>query len=95
MASIEKAIPTHLPVSHVPKDSMNARKGLCNIKSNASEIRPGDAIKATRSTVVGRGEGMDATGFGLGRRARTATCQEVIDLRDEDRVILNLGMSAE
>ena len=95
MANIEKAIPTHLPVSHVPKDSMNAPKGLCDINRDTSEIRPGGAIEATRNAIVGRGKGVYTAGFGLSRRARTATCQEVIDLLDEDRVVLNLDMSEE
>ena len=95
MVNIEKAIPTHLPVSHVPKKSMNAPKGLCDINGNTGEIRLGGAIKATRNAIVGRGKGVYTAGFGLSRRARTATCQKVIDLLDEDRVVLNLEMSEE
>ena len=95
MLDIEKAIPTHLPVSHVPKDSMNAPKGLCDINRDPGEIRPRGAIEATRNAIIGRGKGVYTAGFGLSCRARTTTCQEVIDLLDEDRVILNLDMSEE
>ena len=63
---------------------MNAPKGLCDINRDTGEIRPGGAIEATRNAIVGRGKGV-----------YTATCQEVIDLLDEDRVVLNLDMSEE
>ena len=69
MANIEKAIPTHLPVSHVPKDSMIVSKELCNIDGDTGEIRPEGAIEATRNAIVGGGKGVYTTGFGLSCRA--------------------------
>ena len=95
MANIEKAISTHLPISHVPKDKMNAPKGLCDVDRNIGEIWPRGAIEATRNAIVGGGKGMHTAGFGLSCRAPTATCQNVIDLLDKDRVVLNLEMSKE
>ena len=82
------------PVSHVPKDSMNAPKGLCNIKSNAGEVRPRGAIEAIGDPIVRGGEGMNAMGLGLSLCASTATGQEVVNLLHKLRVILQLGVSA-
>ena len=94
MASIEKAIPTHLPVSHVSKDSMNAPKGLRDIKSNAGKVRPMSLTQAIGYLIVCSGEGMNTIGLSPSRRASTATSQEVVNLLHELRIILQLEMSA-
>ena len=94
MANIEKAIPTHLHVSQVPKDSVDAPKGLGNVKGNAGDIRPMGATQAIRDPIILRGKQIDVTGFGPSRRASTATRQEVVDLLDQLGVVLDLGVSA-
>ena len=94
MVSIEKAIPTHLPVSHVPKDSMNAPKGLGNVKSNADEVRLMGATQATGDPIIRGGEGVNTMGLSPSCRASTATGQEVINLLHEQRVILQLRVLA-
>ena len=88
MASIEKAILTHLPVNHVPKDSMNAPKRLCNIENNAGKVRPMSPIQAIGHPIVCSDEGMNAIGLGPSRRASTATGQEVVNLLHELRIVL-------
>ena len=88
MASIEKAIPTHLPVSHVSKNSMNASKGLGNVKSNAGEVRLMGVTQAIGDPIIRGGKGMNTMGLSPSRCASTATGQEVINLLHERRVIL-------
>ena len=80
MASIEKKMPTHLPISHVPKDGMNAPKRLCNVEGNAGDVRPMSSPQAIEDPIVGRGEQMNAMGLGPSRRISTATGQGVVDL---------------
>ena len=80
MASIEKAIPTHIPIGHVPKNSVNAPKRLCNIEGNAGEVRPMGATQAIGDPIVDSGEGMDTIGIGPSRCASTATSQKVVNL---------------
>ena len=94
MARIEKVISTHLPVSHVPKDSMNAPKGLGNVKGDAGDIRPMGATQAIGDPIVRRSKQIDATGFVLSHHASTATRQEIVDLLDQLEVVLNLEVSA-
>ena len=80
MASIEKKMPTHLPISHVPKDGMNAPKGLCNVEGDAGDVRSMSPPRAIGDPIVGRGKQMNAMGLGPSCRTSTATGQEVVDL---------------
>ena len=94
MASTGRTRPYLLTlVCNVPKDGVNAPKGLSNVEGYASEIRPMSAIKTIGDLIVCVGEGGDTVGFVLSRRARTATDQEVVDLLDEAGVVLDLMVS--
>ena len=88
-------MPTHLPISHIPKDSMNAPKGLCNVEGDAGDVRPMSPTQAIRHPIVFGSEGMNAMGLGPSRRASTTTGQEVIDLLHKFRIFLQLGVSVE
>ena len=72
MPGIGKTKPTHLPISHVPKDSKYAPKGLGNIKGNLSEVRPMGPLETIRHTAVCGSKLMKTASFGLGHTIDTA-----------------------
>ena len=94
MARIGKGISTYLPISHVPKESVNAPQGLRDVESDTGKVWPMSPTQAIGHPIVCGGESMNAIGFGPSRRASTATGQKVVNLLHELRIVLQLGMSA-